>query len=358
MKSNMPNKISNNFVLIMAGGSGTRLWPLSHNNKPKQFLDVLGIGKSLLRITFERASKLVPTKNIFIVAPKAYKELIIKELPISDKQLIQEPSAKNTAPCIYYSCSYINAINSNANLLIMPSDHLILNDQIFVESINQAFDFIKESNSIITFGIRPNKPETGYGYIEFEKGKEVFSKVKSFKEKPTSEVAQAYIDSGNYYWNSGIFMWKVPEFIKTFQKHSERISKCFNNINWGKADFESIKAAYRLCPNVSIDYEIMESADNIYTYKASFDWSDLGSWKSIFETQEKDRDNNVLIGNVVTKNVMNCLVHSSSKRNNYALLDLEDLIIVESEDTIMITKMNSDQRVKELKTKFQEDQYH
>lgn len=343
--------MSNNYALIMAGGSGTRLWPLSVADKPKQFIDILGIGKSLLKMTYDRTCKVVDKENIYIVAPHKFLSLILDDLEIDQKQVIIEPEAKNTAPCIFYACQYIYALNKNANLLVLPADHLILKNEEFINTMNSAFNSNHLKSSIFTFGVKPTHPETGYGYIEHDNGYSNLKKVKKFHEKPDLEIAKKYFASDDFLWNSGIFMWSIDTMLHLFSQYSERIEKCFEGINWENITYENLNVAYSLCPSVSIDYEIMEAVNNIMVYQSDFDWSDLGSWKSVYDHATKDSNENFLSSNVVDENVNRCLVKVSSGDKIWALMDVDDLIIVESENKILITKMTSDQRVKQIMNK-------
>ena len=338
----------NNYVLIMAGGSGTRLWPLSTKDCPKQFIDVLGVGKSLLQLTYQRSKQIVPEANIFIVAPEHFKKLILEQLPIKAEQILAEPFARNTAPCIYFASSIINSLNPDANILTLPADHLILNDAEFSNCMSKAFEFVSSNECIVTFGIKPSYAETGYGYIESDGQDNLFNRVHKFHEKPDFQQATIYLKSDNIYWNSGIFMWKNQFILDEFIHHSERIVDCFKNIDWSNYTKTEIEDSYSNCPNVSLDYEIMEKSKDIFIIKADFDWSDLGSWKSVYQNSPKDDHGNFLSKNITEINVKNCFVNISDQTKKWHLMDLENIMILESENNIVLAPLDSDQKIKEL----------
>ena len=338
----------------MAGGIGSRFWPMSTSEKPKQFLDILGIGKSLLRLTFERMISTIPKDQIYILTNTTYLSLVLEQLPeISSKQVLCEPFRKNTAPCIAYAASKILKINSEATLIISPSDHLILNQTRFDEIIQKAITVANKDKHLVTLGIAPTRPDTGYGYIEFSKEKQIqkgeATKVIQFCEKPDLATAKKFISAGNFYWNAGIFVWRadvVLQSIQTFQPKLYALFSsdlnCYDTAN--ENDF--IYNAFNKCEDISIDFAIMEHAKNVSVVLSDFDWSDLGTWGSLNEHLEKDECNNAIIGkNVFAVNTDNCLIHVAE--NKLVLVDgLKDYIVVEANNMLMILKNSNEQNLK------------
>jgi len=296
----------NNFCVIMAGGIGSRFWPLSKISRPKQFLDILGTGKTLLQQTFERFLPICPRENIFIVSNIEYRDLIKEQLPdLSDFQILLEPMRKNTAPCIAFANYRIKQVNPDANIIVAPSDHLILNEGAFLDTIKQGLDFVKNNDALLTLGIIPTRPETGYGYIQKKrglviKGNSQLRKVKTFTEKPSYELAQDFIKSGEFYWNSGIFLWSYRSIQKAFEQFLPEIASSFNNFTkregYDEEEQKELLAAYSETKSISIDYGIMEKAENVYVFCAAFEWSDLGTWSSLYEHTEKDEKGNSIVG--------------------------------------------------------------
>lgn len=344
----------NTYGLIMAGGVGSRFWPLSTASNPKQFLDVLGIGKSLLRLTFERLNKFIPTENIYILTNSSYESLVLEQLPELEKgQVLCEPERKNTAPCIAYAAAKINALDPNATLLISPSDHLIVNELRFEQIIEIAWQ-TAQSDQLVTLGIEPNRPDTGYGYIEFEKThqnqKGAVCQVMQFREKPDLATAESFLLAGNFYWNAGIFIWKADIILKALSLYQPDI---FNIFNQGSTIYGSpqepvfLKEAFAACPDISIDFAIMEKAPNVSVVLADFDWSDLGTWGSLTTHLKKDQMNNSIIGeNIHVFETENCLINIAS--NKTVLLDgLKDYIVIDTEDKLMLLKLSNEQKLKE-----------
>ncbi|AEE51546.1 mannose-1-phosphate guanylyltransferase [Haliscomenobacter hydrossis] len=348
----MPN--NNNYVAIMAGGVGSRFWPASRTATPKQFLDILGIGKSLLRMTFERFLALCPAENIFVVTNGIYRELVKEHLPeLSDNQILCEPSRNNTAPCVAYTALKLKALNAEANLVIAPSDHIILNEARFIEALNTALDFTNQHDALLTLGIQPTRPDTGYGYINYQKAPiegEVHQVIR-FTEKPPLEQAQAFLASGDYLWNAGIFIWKVEHLLAAFARHAKEILDVLD------AEPEhyntSTEQAYidRVYPNtlsISIDYAIMEKADNVFTIPSSFGWSDLGTWASLHSEAEQDAQNNVInLGPHLLRGVNNCLLRAP-KDKLVVITDLEDYIVVDEDDILLIHPKSKEQEIKKI----------
>ena len=346
--------MNNNYGLIMAGGVGSRFWPMSTPQKPKQFLDVLGTGKSLLRLTFERLQKTVPTSQIYILTNTSYLELVLEQLPeLNASQVLCEPMRKNTAPCIAFAAAKIYNHNPEAALIISPSDHLILNEARFNEIIEKAINVANDKKHLVTLGISPTRPDTGYGYIEFDKNQHVSkgeaTEVIQFREKPNLETAQGFLEAGNFYWNAGIFVWRadvILEALKMFQPALFNLFasdlKCYDT----EKETEFIYNAFDSCEDISIDFAVMEHAKNVSVVLSDFDWSDLGTWGSLTEHLKKDENTNSIIGNnVFAFNSENCLVNVP--KNKLVLLDgLKDYIVVESEDMLMILKSSNEQELK------------
>lgn len=338
----------------MAGGVGSRFWPMSTPQKPKQFLDVLGIGKSLLRLTFERLQNTVPTDQIYILTNTSYLELVLEQLPeLKASQVLCEPMRKNTAPCIAFAAAKIYKNNPEATLIISPSDHLIINQTRFNEIINTAITVANEKKHLVTLGIAPTRPDTGYGYIEFDKSKNITkgeaTDVIQFREKPNLQKAQEFLEAGNFYWNAGIFVWRADVILEALKKFQSKLFDLFANdlSNYEtEKEAEFIYDAFNNCEDISIDFAVMEHAKNVSVVLSDFDWSDLGTWGSLTEHLQKDENTNSIIGNnVFAFNSENCLVNVP--KNKLVLLDgLKDYIVVESEDMLMVLKSSNEQELK------------
>jgi mannose-1-phosphate guanylyltransferase len=341
----------NNYVLIMAGGVGSRFWPKSRNNFPKQFLDILGIGESLLQLTYKRFLKLCPPENIFIVTNGQYEEIILKQLEgITPSQLICEPSRNNTAPCIAYASFKLKALNPEANIVVAPSDHFILYEDIFIEKIRMALAYTEKHEALVTLGISPTRPDTGYGYIKYQDTeKDGVFKVIQFKEKPTAERAKEFLEEGNYVWNAGIFIWKVASILNALKKYSIEIHDLFSK---GETTYNTsaervfIDQHYPSSPNISIDYAIMEQADNVYTIPAEFGWSDLGTWASLFDVAPKDQDNNVISARQINvTDTRNSIIHISNDKLA-VIKGLDDFIVVDEGNALLIYPKGQEQEIK------------
>lgn len=331
----MANK--DNYCIIMGGGIGSRFWPFSRKTMPKQFLDFFGTGRSLLQQTFDRFQKVIPTENILIVTNAIYADLVKEQLPaIDEKQILLEPTRRNTAPCIAWASYHIQALNPNANIVVAPSDHLILKEDEFLSAIENGLDFVANSEKLLTLGIKPNRPETGYGYIQIaEPAGENFYKVKTFTEKPELELAKVFIESGEFYWNSGLFMWNVNTILKAVETLlPELASKLLpgKGIYGTDKETEFIEENFPACPNVSIDFGIMEKADNVYVSLGDFGWSDLGTWSSLYDLSEKDNN-----GNVTLK--CNSLIYDS--QNNIIALPKEKLVVIEGLENFLIAESDN-----------------
>jgi len=337
----------------MAGGIGSRFWPMSVPERPKQFLDILGTGKSLIQMTYERLLHVSPSENVYIVTNVQYKEMVLEQLPdLKPEQVLTEPERKNTAPCIAYAAAKIHALNKEANLIVAPADHLILQETNFAKTINAAISSA-ENGRIATIGILPTRPDTGYGYIEVEKTvestPESISPVKQFREKPDLETAKKFVESGNFFWNSGIFIWKSSTVLSALEEFQPDLFNLFakdlSAYNTG-GEQEYVNHAFATCEDISVDYAIMEHADNIDVVLASFDWSDLGTWGSLDTHLTKDGHGNSLVGNKIhTFDSSNCIVNIPE--GNTALIDgLDGYIVIQSDDRLMILRKENEQELK------------
>jgi mannose-1-phosphate guanylyltransferase len=346
----------NRYCVIMAGGIGSRFWPLSRMKKPKQFLDILGTGKTLLEQTVERIKKIIPVENIFIVTSTDYGKIVREQIPeISENQIMLEPRRCNTAPCIAYANYRIKKVCPDASIVVAPSDHIILKENEFIDVLNKGLEFVSENDSLLTLGIQPGRPETGYGYIQIEGTKDTielnrsFRKVKTFTEKPDLKMAGLFIESGDFFWNSGIFFWSLKSIMRAFEKYLPEIDNLFNE-GWDyyNTDKESefIKKAYQRCRIISIDYGIMEKADNVYVLCSDFGWSDLGTWGSLYEKLKKNNDNNSISGkNVFVYDTTNCLINIPDDKL-VVVQGLNDYILVESDNMILICRKKDEQKIK------------
>jgi mannose-1-phosphate guanylyltransferase len=352
MQKETQQKNKNTYVAIMAGGIGSRFWPLSRVNHPKQFLDILGTGKTLIQQTFERFTKLVPVENIYVITANEYLGITHQQLPHLPKEnILGEPFRKNTAPCIAYISFKLQQINPDASLIVAPADHLILQEENFLDVCNEALGFVNHFNALITIGIQPTYPNTGYGYIQHEGIEAAPSvyKVKTFTEKPNKELAQTFIASGDFLWNSGIFVWQVKRGIYAFQKHMPEMYELFaaeeEKLN-SEEEKAVIEAIYPQCSNISIDFGVMEKADNVFVIPAAFGWSDLGTWNSAWENMEKDYYENAVAGeNVIVFDATKCVVNVPDKKL-VVLQGLEDYIIADTKDVLLICQKDKEQEIK------------
>ena len=340
----------------MAGGIGSRFWPLSRTSKPKQFIDILGTGQTLIQQTFSRMCRICPAENILIVTSLMYKSQVLEQLPgISEDQILLEPMRRNTAPCISFANYKIKEKNPNAIVVVAPSDHLILNEDKFVQTITNAVDFTSKNDALITLGIKPNRPETGYGYIQVgsnvNKHYPNLKKVKTFTEKPNLELAKVFVESGEFFWNSGIFIWSLKSILGAFEKHLPEVDGLFKeaSLHFGKPEEKKIiEDTYSECRNISIDYGVMEKASNVYVICSEFGWSDLGTWGSLYSHSKKDSNENAVNGkNVMLYNSSGSLVNVPD--NKLVILHgLEDYIVVESDNILLVCKMKDEQEIKKF----------
>ena len=339
----------------MAGGIGSRFWPMSRTAHPKQFMDILGTGQTLLQQTYNRFLLLCPKENIYIVTNDSYVGLVKEQINgIADSTILSEPVRKNTAPCVAYACYKIAQLNPNAVTVIAPSDHLITKEDTFVKAIKSCFKKAADEDCLLTLGIRPSRPDTGYGYIQFiesetKEDDSRIKKVKTFTEKPDLEMAKFFLQSGDFLWNSGIFVWSVKSVIKAFEMHSPEIGTLFKDGNAvyntpKEADF--IANVYNRCKNISIDYAIMEKAENVYVRASVIGWSDLGTWGSLYDHIECDPQKNAIVGkNVISYNSKNCIVNVP-KDKLVVMQGLDGYIVVESDGILLICKKEDEQQIK------------
>lgn len=340
---------NNTFCVIMAGGIGSRFWPMSRKHTPKQFLDILGTGKSFIRATFERFLPLVPVENFMVVTNGAYKEMVLQHIPeLKEEQILCEPIRRNTAPCIAYAAYTLLKNNPDAKMIVTPADHLILNEVDFHTIINECLEYAQANDALMTVGIRPSRPETGYGYIQ-KSNNDIISRVKCFTEKPHLELAQTFVECGEFFWNSGIFIWTVENIVKAFEKYLPEHHALFSAIidELGTAgEQKAIEQVFSECKSISVDYGIMEKADNVYVRCGDFGWSDVGTWGSVYQLSRKDRYAN-------TKSHEGCYTYNtrstiiSIPQDKIAVINgLRDYIVVDTDDVLMICPRSEEQSIK------------
>ncbi len=341
----------------MAGGIGARFWPMSKTSRPKQFIDVLGVGKTLIRLTFERFANICPPENVLVVTNKIYKDLVLQQLPeLTEKQVLCEPSRRNTAPCVAYANYKIKHKNPNAIVVVAPSDHIILKEDEFVANIKTAMKAAEENNWLLTLGIKPSRPDTGYGYIQYLEEHAYADdvpmyKVKKFTEKPTLDVAKKFLTSGDFLWNSGIFIWSLKSIMAAFSGLLTNVDALFEK-GIGKYNTSEeekfIDDTYAICENISLDYGIMEKAKNVYTLAVDFGWSDLGTWGSLYSIRDKDERKNTVVGNkVMLYNTQNCIINVPNEKL-VVLQGLDDYIVVEEENTLLICRKDDEQQIRQF----------
>ncbi|MBC3538500.1 mannose-1-phosphate guanylyltransferase [Rufibacter sp. H-1] len=336
----------------MAGGVGSRFWPFSRNNYPKQFHDVLGIGESMIQTTVKRFATICPRENIYIVTNREYKELVQQHFPdLNDEQILQEPIGRNTAPCIAYACYKIAQKNPEANILVAPADHVILREQAFLECVQQALEVACQEDILVTIGIKPTRPDTGYGYIQYDSDSATPSKkVKTFAEKPSLETAQRFLQSGDFVWNAGIFIWNVNSILKAFRTHLKDVADLFEkgSTSFYTPEEESfIDSAYTHCRNVSIDYGIMEKAENVHVILGDLGWSDVGTWNSLYSIADKTPEGNVVDGEIMLYDTQNCII--KTPQNKLVVIQgLQDYIVAEHNNVLMICQRKNEQQVKDF----------
>ncbi|WP_291113817.1 mannose-1-phosphate guanylyltransferase [Flavobacterium sp. UBA6135] len=343
----------NYYAILMAGGVGSRFWPVSTTDLPKQFHDMLGSGETLIQKTFSRLSKLIPTENILILTNEKYNNLVLTQLPmVKQEQVLLEPAMRNTAPCILYASLKIQKMNPDAVMVVAPSDHWIEDETAFIDNLQQCFDYCHHNNALMTLGIQPTFPNTGFGYIEFDKtDSNPIKKVNQFREKPNYETATSFLDSGNFLWNGGIFIWSVKSITEAFSAFQPQMNQLFlegfetyNTSN----EKEFINQKYALAEDISIDYAILEKAKNVFVLPATFDWNDLGTWGSLHEKLEKDEQNNAVVNaELISENASNNIIRTENKK--LVIIDgLNDYIVVQQGDVLLIYPKDKEQDIKKV----------
>ena len=345
----------NNYLVILAGGAGSRFWPISSEELPKQFLDILGCGRTLIQLTLERFNGLIPKENVWVVTAEKYREIVMEQLPeVPSSNILCEPCRRNTAPCICYVSWKIKKLNTKANIVVSPSDHLVVDIQAFQSAIHDSLSFAAETDAVVTLGLKPTRPETGYGYIKADltyssSRKHNIFRVDEFKEKPTLEIAKEYIQSPNYLWNSGIFIWNVNTIINAFRVYEPEVSSIFEGLMpYYGTDKEQnkIDESYPQCKNISVDYAILEKAEEIFVFPASFSWSDLGTWNSLREQSDMDKYGNVCIGdNIKLYDTYNTIVHTCNKKE-VIVEGLDGYVVAEKEGKLLVCRLSEEQRIK------------
>ncbi|MEK8180398.1 mannose-1-phosphate guanylyltransferase [Flavobacterium buctense] len=344
---------NNYYAILMAGGVGSRFWPVSTTDFPKQFHDMLGSGDTLIQKTFSRLAKLIPVENILILTNERYNDLVLEQLPmVKQDQVLLEPAMRNTAPCILYASLKIQKQNPDAVMVVAPSDHWIEDEDQFADNLKQCFDFCQKENALMTLGIQPTFPNTGFGYIEFDKSdSNPIKKVNQFREKPDYETAKSFLEAGNFLWNGGIFIWSVKSISEAFERFQPQMNalfqlglNCYNTSN----EKQFILDNYSKAENISIDYAVMEKAENVYVLPATFDWNDLGTWGSLHEKLDKDGQNNAVVNaTVILENASNNIIRSEAKK--LVVIDgLDDYIIVDNENVLMIYPKSKEQDIKKI----------
>ena len=347
--------MTHHYAIIMAGGVGTRFWPMSTSQTPKQFLDILGTGETLLQQTYSRMLKVCKNENIYVVTSNAYEKMVANQLPnLKKENILCEPARRNTAPCVAYASYKIHKKDPKAITIVAPSDHLVKKEETFVKAIKSCFYKAQHQDCLITLGIKPTRPDTGYGYIQFvksdvEERDRRIHKVKTFTEKPDADMANFFMESGDFLWNSGIFVWSTSSIIKAMEMHDPELANVFKEgleYYGTKNEKEFINRAYTTCKNISIDYSVMEKAENVYVRASIFGWSDLGTWGSLYTHIDKDPNKNALVGkNIITYDCNNCIVQVP-KDKLVVLQGLDDYIVVESEGILMICKKQDEQQIR------------
>ena len=349
--------VISNHLVIMAGGVGSRFWPMSTAECPKQFIDVLGVGKTLLQLTVERFGSLIKPENVWVVTNQKYADTVAEQLPdMPRNHILCEPCRRNTAPCIAYVSWRIKAMDPKANIVVTPSDHVVMNVQEFQRVIKDCMKFTTDTDAIVTLGMKPNRPETGYGYIQANlarqslRNKEIF-RVDTFREKPDLETARQYIQKPNFFWNAGIFIWNVHTIVNAFRMYQPSLARIFESmlpVYGTDKEQDTINERFPECENISVDYAIMEKADEIFVCPADFGWSDLGTWGSLHQQTHKDLYGNALIGPGITMyESHNCIVHTTQEKQ-VVVQGLDGYIVAENNDTLLICKLSEEQRIKQF----------
>lgn len=347
--------LQHNHLVIMAGGVGSRFWPMSTVERPKQFIDVLGVGRTLIQMTADRFKGICPPENIWVVTNKRYADIVKEQLPeMLPENILLEPCRRNTAPCIAYVSWRIKLKDPKANIVVTPSDHLVVNISEFQRVINESLHFTAESDSIVTLGMKATRPETGYGYIQADlssntlRNKEIY-RVDAFHEKPDLTTATRYLSESNYFWNAGIFIWNVETIVNALRIYAPRINNIFERMQkvlGTSQEQETIDKSYPDCDNISIDYAVMEKAEEIFVYPADFGWSDLGTWTSLLMQTKRDLNGNgVIAPNVKTYETHNCIIHATGEKQ-VIIQGLEDYIVAEHDGRLLVCKLSEEQRIR------------
>ncbi len=346
--------MDNRYVIIMAGGVGSRFWPLSRQERPKQFLDILGTGETLLQQTFKRFLNVCKKENIYVVTSAEHKDLVAEQLDIDRSNILAEPFRRNTAPCLAYGTFRILKENPDAVITVTPADHLIIKEDRFTEVINKSFDFAARNDALLTLGIKPDRPETGYGYIQADRKKAStgisnLHKVKTFTEKPNAELARVFLESGDFYWNSGIFIWNIKSIMNAFEKYLPDMYSAFEegkDLLGTEKEVKFISKTYTVCRNISIDYGIMEKAENVYVMCTDIGWSDLGTWSSLYEHSARDRQGNAKVNGEVFTNDSEGNIFSIAPGRIAVVQGLKDYIVVDADDVLLIVRKDEEQNIK------------
>lgn len=339
-------------MVIMAGGIGSRFWPMSVPEYPKQFIDVLGVGRTMIQMTVDRFLPICPVENMWVVTNKNYIDIVREQIPgIPQENILAEPEARNTAPCIAYACWKIKKHHPEANIVVTPSDALVLDAKEYQRVISLALDFTSKSENIVTVGIQPTRPETGYGYIKSVSSSAEIQKVDSFREKPNLATAQQYLAEGGYFWNAGIFVWNVNTITKALRMYAPQIAGIMDELDahfYEATEPEKVAQLFPQCEKISIDYAVMEKSPNIYTIPGDFGWSDLGSWGSLRQNSQRDNEGNALIGaNIHVFDCQGCVVHVSDMKH-VVLEGLKDVIVAQKGDRLLVCRLESEQKIKEF----------
>lgn len=343
---------SNRYCVIMAGGVGSRFWPISRSSRPKQFLDILNTGKSFIRHTYDRFAGMIPPENFLVVTNVRYKDMVLEHLPeLKEEQVLCEPLGRNTAPCIAYAAYKLHKLNPAASMVVTPSDHLVLNESEFTKVVTEGFEFAENHEALVTIGIQPNRPDTGYGYIQIDTDDKegTLNRVKTFTEKPTLDVAKMFVESGEFFWNSGIFIWKSADIIREFQQYLPELAQQFESIQESyntPAEREAINAIYPECRNISIDYGIMEKAADVFVRCSEFGWSDIGTWGSLYTHSAKDESGNANAGGDVFVYETGNSIVNVPKGKIAVVQGLDGYIVVDSDDALLICRKEDEQSIR------------
>lgn len=337
----------------MCGGIGSRFWPASRSNKPKQFLDFMGTGRTLLQMTFDRVAPIIPAERVIIVTNSDYKDLVIEQLPeVKEENILLEPARRNTAPCIAWAARHIQALDPEASMVVMPSDHLITRERVFIEALERGFDFVESNPALLTLGIHPSRPETGYGYIQCgESAGEGINRVKTFTEKPDEEMARIFLSTGEFLWNAGVFLWTAKNFLKGLARYAPEIYARFNapaGIFGTPEETAYIAREFPACQSISVDYALMEKASNVYVEEVDPGWSDVGTWGALHDLAPKDRNGNVLHDcSVMTYETSGCMFSEANPHKLILVDGLKGYVVADTNDVLLICPLEKEQQIKQ-----------